>query len=131
MADKPTLSRAFNTHMSEFLTDIIGIYPDNPDIVQARSTFDTIKRANPTIVVKAWFKHVYIPYKDVIDSGNITFFFEKDYSQDVQVLSNASDIMKMIDKIREPIKSMDDANKEHCAKYIQNLSKISAIYNTL
>ena len=37
MADKPTLSRAFNTHLTEFLADIINIYPSNTDIIQAKS----------------------------------------------------------------------------------------------
>jgi len=36
MADKPTLSRAFNTHLLEFFDDIIRIYPDNTDIVKAK-----------------------------------------------------------------------------------------------
>lgn len=131
MADKPTLSRAFNTHLSEFLADIINIYPDNSDIIQAKSTFETVKKANPAIMVKAWYKHVYLPYKDIIDGGNISFFFEKDYSQDVQTLANAAEIMNMIDKIRTPIRGMDEANKQHCAKYVQNLSKISGMYSTL
>ena len=131
MADKPTLSRAFNTHLTEFLADIINIYPNNADIIQAKSTFETIKKANPALMVKAWYKHVYIPYKEIIDGGNINFFFEKDYSQDVQSLANAADIINMIDKIRSPIRNMDEANKQHCAKYIQNLSKISVLYNTL
>lgn len=131
MADKPTLSRAFNTHLSEFLADIINIYPDNADIIQAKSTCETIKKANPALMVKAWFKQVYLPYKDIIDSGNIAFFFDKDYTQDVQSLANAAEIMNLIDKIRTPIISMDAANREHCAKYVQNLSKLSVLYNSL
>ena len=131
MADKPTLSRAFNTHLSEFLADIINIYPGNADIIQAKSTFETIKKANPALMVKAWFKQVYLPYKDIIDSGNIAFFFDKDYTQDVQSLANAAEIMNLIDKIRTPIRSMDAANQEHCAKYVQNLSKLAVLYNSL
>ena len=131
MADKPTLSRAFNTHLSEFLADIINIYPGTADIIQAKSTFETIKKANPALMVKAWFKQVYLPYKDIIDSGNIAFFFDKDYTQDVQSLANAAEIMNLIDKIRTPIRSMDAANQEHCAKYVQNLSKLAVLYNSL
>ena len=131
MADKPTLSRAFNTHLSEFLADIINIYPGNADIIQAKSTFETIKKANPALMVKAWFKQIYLPYKDIIDSGNIAFFFDKDYTQDVQSLANAAEIMNLIDKIRTPIRSMDAANQEHCAKYVQNLSKLAVLYNSL
>ena len=129
MTDKPTLMRAFNKHFFEFLDDIITIFPENKDIVIAKTSFDTIKRANPSAILKAWFTYVYSPYKDVIDNGNITFFFEKDYRGDLANLSNSNDIMKMIDKIREPIRSMSDTNKEHSMKYIQNLSKLSMMYS--
>ena len=30
-----------------------------------------------------------------------------------------------------PIKEMGDANKEHTSKYIQNLSKLSMMYNDM
>lgn len=131
MADKSTLMRAFNKHFFDFLDDIINIYPENNEIKYARTSFDTIKRANPTLILKAWFTFVYQPYKDVIEEGNIDFFFEKDYGGDLANLANSNDIMKMIDKIRAPIKAMDDSNKAHSAKYIQNLSKLSIAYSSL
>jgi len=131
MADKSTLMRAFNKHFFDFLDDIINIYPENNEIKYARTSFDTIKRANPTLILKAWYTFVYQPYKDVIDAGNIDFFFEKDYGGDLANLANSNDIMKMIDKIRAPIKAMDDSNKAHSAKYIQNLSKLSTAYSAL
>jgi len=131
MSNKTTILRSFNTHFFDFLDDIISIYPDNSEISSARVSFDTIKRANPTAIAKAWYLYVYLPYKDVIDTGNITFFFEKDYSADLGTLANANEIMKIIDKIRAPIKAMDDTNKAHSAKYIQNLSKLSIVYNDL
>jgi hypothetical protein len=46
-------------------------------------------------------------------------------------MSNATDIMKAIDKIREPIRNMGDENKTHTMKYIQNLSKLSQVYKAL
>jgi hypothetical protein len=131
MADKPTLSRAFNTHLLEFFDDIIRIYPDNTDIVKAKTSFETIKKANPSLIVKAWFQKVYIPYLSVIDDGDISFFFDKDYSQDLQSVSNAGEIMAMIDKIRQPIRTMSDENKDHCMVYIQNLSKLSVAYSNM
>lgn len=129
MADKSTLSRAFNTHLLEFLDDIIRIYPDNPDIAKAKTSIETIKKANPALIIKAWYQKVYMPYQSVVDSGDISFFFEKDYSQDLQTVNNAGEIMKMIDKLREPVRGMNDANKEHCMTYIQNLSKLSMAYS--
>ena len=131
MTDKSTLSRAFNTNLLEFLDDIISIYPENQDIVKAKTTFETIKKANPSLIVKAWYQKVYIPYQQIVDAGDISFFFDKDYSQDLQSVSNAGEIMNMIDKIREPVRGMNESNKYHCMKYIQNLSKISTVYSSM
>lgn len=126
--DKSTTLRAFNKHFFDFLDDIISIFPESEELINARSSFDLIKRANPTAIAKAWNKHVYLKYKDVIDNNDITFFFEKDYSKDLEKLSNAEKIMITINSIREPISQMNNTNKDHCAKYIQNLSKLSTIY---
>lgn len=126
--DKSTTLRAFNKHFFDFLDDIISIFPEREELIDARNSFDIIKRANPTAIAKAWNKHVYLKYKDIIDNSDITFFFEKDYSKDLEKLSNAEMIMNTINSIREPISQMNDTNKAHCAKYIQNLSKLSNIY---
>jgi hypothetical protein len=128
MSDKPTYMRAFNKHFFEFLDDIISIYPDNQEIISARNSFDTVKRANPTAIVKVWYKFVYIPYKDIIDKGDITFFFEKDYNSDLSHLANSNEILDIIDKIRGPVKGMSDVNKQHSVKYLENLCKLSLLY---
>jgi hypothetical protein len=129
--DKSTTLRAFNKHFFDFLEDIITIYPEKREIVNAKTSFEIIKRANPTAIVKAWNKHVYNKYKDVIDAGDITFFFEKDYNNDLTYMSNAGEIMKAIDKIREPVRNMSDESKSHTMKYIQNLCKLSGVYKVL
>ena len=126
MTDKSTVLRAFNKHFFEFIDDIITILPDEPEIVKAKVSF---KKMNPTLICKTWFKVVYSPYKEVIDQGDISFFFEKDYASDLSNVPNAAEIMSIIDKIRMPIKSMDEVNRGHCTKYIQNLSKLSTVHN--
>lgn len=131
MSDKSTISRAFNKHFFEFLEDVVRILPNDPEISKAVASFETIKKMNPTILIKSWFTHVHTPYHDVIEKGDITFFFDKDYNKDLNGVSKADEIIALIDKIRMPIKTMDDTNKEHCTKYIQNLSKLSAVYNTM
>jgi hypothetical protein len=131
MSDKSTIIRAFNTHFFDFLDDIIGIFPTNNEIAVARNSFETIKKANPTAILKAWYKHVYTPYKEVIDKGDVMFFFEKDYGSDLAMLKNSNEIMNMIDKVREPLLSMNEVNTKHSAKYIQNLSQLSIVYNGL
>ena len=88
MTDKTTILKAFNNHFFDFLEDIIRVFPDNQDIALAKTSFETIKKANPTIILKAWKTYVYTPYKEVIDNGDITFFLEKDYSNDLSILAN-------------------------------------------
>ena len=131
MTDKSTLSRTFNTHLFEFLDDIIRIFPDNLDIQTAKTSFQTIKRANPTAIVKVWFSYVYVPYREVIDRGDIQFFFQKDYTEDLSVLQNSGEIIKIIDTLREPVSNMSETEKAFTMKYLQNLSKLSLMYNSL
>jgi hypothetical protein len=129
-ADKSTLLKGFNTHFFDFLEDIANIIDNNTEILTSKVFFDTVKRANPTLLIKCWFTHVYQPYKDIIDSGDIEFFLEKDYGKDIAVLANAEEIINSINKIRGSIQGMTDINKQHSMKYIQNLSKLSFMYST-
>ena len=131
MTDKSSILKAFNNHFFDFLDDIIGILPENKDITASKNSFDMIKRANPTAIIKVWHKCIYLPYFEVISRGEIEFFFEKDYNDDVGHLANSQNIMIIIDTLRKPIKEMSDANKEHTIKCLQHLSKLSNSYSTM
>jgi len=131
MSDKSTILRTFNKHFFEFIEDIVRIFPDNMDVKSANSSFELIKMGNPTAIIKAWHIFVYMPYSNVIKEGDITFFFEKDYATDLNHLSNSNDIMTIIDTIRDPVKNMNEKEREFTMKYIQNLSKLSDIYNSM
>jgi hypothetical protein len=131
MADKSTLLRSFNTHLFEFLDDIIRIFPDNVNLQTAKTSFQTIKRTNPTAIAKVWFSYIYMPYREVIDSGDIQFFFQKDYSEDLSILQNSGEIIKIIDTLREPVSNMSETEKAFTMKYLQNLSKLSMLYSSM
>jgi hypothetical protein len=131
MTDKKTILRTFNTHIFEFLDDIIRIFPDNLDIQTAKTSFFAIKQANPTIIIKTWVKYIYIPYKETIDSGNIDFFFNKDYSEDLVYVANSKEVLKIVDTLRGPISNMTEQQKQFTMEYLQNLSKLSLLYANL
>ena len=78
-------------------------------------------------MVKIWFKYVYNPYKEHINAGDIHFFLTKDYSLDLVKNENADKIMESIDRLRNPIKNMGPENQAKTLKYIQNLTKLSAM----
>jgi hypothetical protein len=123
--------RAFNKMFFEFIDDILTVYPDNVDMLTGKESFLTIKSMNPTSIVKVWYSNVYMKYKMQIDSGDIDFFTEKDYSTDLNTVKNNHNIMEIINNIRDPIKDMCASNKEHVKKYIQDLSKLSVAYASL
>jgi hypothetical protein len=126
--DKSSILRAFNTLFFDFLDDVIRIFPEQEDIRVSREFFATVKKANPTVILKSWYKYLYLPYVDVIEGGNIDFFFEKDYEKDLHILPHAKEVMRAIDTIREPVRNMSEVNKAHSLKYVQNLSKLACAY---
>jgi hypothetical protein len=129
MTDRSTILRTFNSQFFDFIDDVLVVFPDNSEILTSRKYFETIKKANPTAILKAWNSYVYTPYKSVIDEGNISFFFEKDYQSDLSIISNSGEIIQMIDRIRAPLREMSDENKRHTANYVQVLSKLSTAYS--
>ena len=129
MPDKSTLLKTFNTQFFSFLDDIMTIYPENKEIAKGKKSFEMIKMASPSIFIKIWYSHVYNIYKSEIDSGNVDYFIEKDYSGDLVEITNANEVIQIIEIIKDPIRSMDKKNKEHTSKYLQVLSKLSELYH--
>ena len=129
--DKSSILKSFNQLFFDFVNDIIFIFPDNSDIATAKTSFEFIKKSNPTAIAKVWYTYVAVPYNDVIQSGNIDFFIEKDYTTDLNNLSNSNDIIKIIDSLRNPIKNMSESNKQTSCVYMQNLSTLSIMYSKL
>ena len=58
-------------------------------------------------------------------SGNIQFFIDKDYKNDVSESPYSDKITEAIDRLRKPVKNMDSVNQAKTVKYIQNLTKLS------
>jgi hypothetical protein len=128
MADKKTILRTFNTHLFEFLDDVIRIFPDNLDIQTAKTSFWAIKKANPTIIIKVWYSYVYIPYNQTIANADMDFFLKKDYTSDLSDLSNSNDVIKIVNTLKDPLSKLDEREKNIILEYFQNLNKLSALY---
>ena len=118
---------AFNDHFIEFVNDVHCVFPDDADILATKNALTTIRKLNPKMIVKIWNSFIVSKYKSEIEAGNIEFFVNKDYSQDVSVSTNSDKIMESIDRLREPIKNMSLENQAKVMKYIQNLSKLSQL----
>lgn len=126
---KSLLLKAFNKHFFQFLDDIILFFPDNIDLITSRQHFDTIKSANPTLILKIWHKYIYIPYNDKIEAGDLEFFFEKDYAEDLKNMKNNEKILNVINtSLRDPLRLMNDTNMDKCRQHFQLVTRICARY---
>uniref|UniRef100_A0A6C0EGG3 Uncharacterized protein n=1 Tax=viral metagenome TaxID=1070528 RepID=A0A6C0EGG3_9ZZZZ len=125
----PILS-AFNNQFKEFMNDILCIFPNDKDLMTTKNMMTTLQKGNPRLLIQIWKNFIADPYANEIEAGNISFFIDKDYNSDVSELGDSEKIVKAIDRLREPIKNMDDENQQACMKYIQNLSKLSGMYMT-
>ena len=118
---------AFNDHFSEFINDVHLVFPEDADILSAKNALTAIRKANPKMIVKIWSTFIVGKYKGEIESGNLDFFINKDYSQDVSNAANSDKIMESIDRLRAPIKNMSIENQAKVMKYIQNLTKLAEL----
>jgi hypothetical protein len=123
------LLKAFNKHFFQFMDDMIQLFPENENMTKSRAYLETMKTANPTVLVKIWHKFIYTPYHEQIEQGDLTFFFEKDYSHDLCLLPNSEQILNVIDTtLRDPLRQMSETNMDMCRKHFQLVTTICAKY---
>ena len=120
---------AFNKHFMELVDDICDVFPDDIDILTARNSFITIKKMNPKLLIKSWDMFVVSKYHNEIENGDISYFLDKDYTQDLAETPDSKKIIEAIDRLRVPIRNMGEDNQKKILKYMQNLSKLTILFN--
>ena len=126
MSDKSIVLKAFLNQFTEFVEDIQNVFPDNADIDSAKTALFLLKRTNPRILLSTWITFIAEPYGAQIEKGDIGFFLEKDYTQDLEYMGNA--VMQKVDTFRKPVREMGPENQAKTMKYIQNLSKLATLH---
>lgn len=121
---------AFNDHFLEFVNDVQAVFPEDTDILSAKNSLIAIRKANPKMIVKIWNAFIVGKYKREIESGDMGFFIDKDYSCDFAVSQNPDKIVESINRLRDPIRNMSSENQAKVMKYIQNLTKLAELCET-
>ena len=128
MAQKSTILTGFNDHLLEFVEDIVRVFPEDVNIRTAKNAMLTVRKANPKMLIKIWEECICKPYQSYIDDGDISFFVNKDYSSDFDGYEDADTVLSAINRLRDPIKNMNETNQKKAMQYIQNLSRLTNIY---
>jgi len=126
--NKSDILNAYNNHIVEFFQDIIKIFPDNIDIQLAKTSLSTVRKVNPKLIIRIWKDYIYDKYNTEIANGNINFFIEKDYTDDLKYTENTSSILEKIATLRKPIKEMRKEDLDKSIQYMQNLCKLCNMY---
>jgi len=127
--DKTAILKGFNNQFEEFLEDVENLFTENKDIKTTKTGLMMLRKANPKMIIGVWYRYVCEKYEGYIENEDIEYFLQKDYSEDLQKNPNASQVLEGIDKIREPLRELDESNKKKTVQYLKNLNQLSKIYN--
>ncbi len=126
--DQRQILSAFNDHFMEFVDDVQSVFPNNDDIATVKTSLVSFRKTNPRLILLAFKEHVIGKYRNEIEKGDINFFIDKDYQQDVNGIGSAKMILEKIDCLRQPIRDMEQVDQSKVIKYMQNLMKLSDMY---
>lgn len=128
MANKSVILKGFNDHFTEFVDDIANVFPENLDIITTKNALSTIRKANPRLIIVCWDEYVSKPYASQIEQGDMSFFIDKDYTNDLRDMEGNGAIMEKIERLRGQVRQMKIENQNKAMQYVQNLSKLASAY---
>ena len=122
---KSFILKGFNKHFDEFVEDVQCVFPEDDEVKTMKNLLFLFKKTNPKLVLEYWNICIRVPYQEQIKNGDISFFINKDYSEDVIMTDSIS---KFIERLRGYVKNMTEENQQKSMKYIQNLCNLAKFY---
>ena len=117
----------FIKQIDEYLDDIAKSYSVDSRFTRARVYLEGVKKSNPRLIITTWKTMVTDKYSAEIESGDIEYFLNKDFTEEVPG-SYTPTIDSVIQELRSTVRRMSDENKTVSLKYIQNLCRLSNLY---
>lgn len=124
-----SIVKVFNEHFVDFIKLITDTFPGDLEVATAKNSLLAIKKVNPKMICKIWKSYIADVYPNEIANGDINFFIDKNYNDDLVYVGNPDRIITAINRLREPIRKMDESTRSQTMKYMQNLSKLSLAVN--
>jgi hypothetical protein len=118
----------FNKQFTEYLKLMVDLFPEDKDIKNTEITLLSLKKMNPRIIIQVWYKYVTTKYKEHIYAGNLDYFIQKNYAEDLTDTENSRFILNKIEVLRAPIAKLNPENKERTLVLLKNLSQLSEVY---
>lgn len=133
--DKEQILIAFNDHFKEFIADIKRVFPKNSDIVALNKGLPSILILNPRMIIKSFKTNFVDIYRTEIEKGDINFFIDLDYKNDLSNMgidtNKGEMILEKINCLKNPIREMNEDEQESVMKYMKNLMGLTDLYYSM
>ena len=130
MASNAQILKTFGKQMEEFMEDMLVIFPNDNVILRGKMYFEMMKKANPRFIIRVWKNRIAAKYGQHIANGNFDIFVTMDLSEDIidNPADNKEEVVTHLQNMLSSILKMDEDNKNKAFKYIQNITKLSEMY---
>ena len=121
----------FNTKITEFLNDLIRLFPDDDDFKMYKTAISLAKLADEKKPLQYYKKFVTEEYKEHIRNKNDKFFLDHDYKEILSDSELSNDInsgdfsSQIVDRLKGYWSQISDENKEIVWNYFTLFLKIS------
>ena len=122
-----SLKEVFCNQLLEFMDDVLRVFPNNLDLKTGKTFIVGLTKVSKKKLISIWKTSVVDVYEKEIMSGNMEYFINKDYSEDLGE-GGTDKMMSVVEDIRMLIRNTSEENKDKAIKYLQNLTKICKLY---
>lgn len=128
--DKKVVLDAFNKHFYELVEDVSRIFPNDMTIIIIKNSLSLINMVKKNQIIQVFKTNIIDCYSKEIEKGDLSFFIDKDYKQDVinGGGSNLDFILEKIEYIKGLVKLMNKEEQEIIIKYFKNLTNLCNVY---
>jgi hypothetical protein len=125
MASKIALMNAMFDQFTSFVTELVGMYPDDADFAMFLTTLKLMRTTNPSLLVKYVYENTNSFEEKILnkDEGFFIDYSFEEYSNDVD--------LNIFMKLKEYVKTMSPSSKDNVWKYIQNIYRLSKAISNL
>ena len=130
MASNAQILKTFGKQMEEFMEDMLVIFPNDNIILRGKMYFEMMKKANPRFIIRVWKNRIASKYGEQIANGEFDIFITMDLSEDIvdNPADNKEEVVTHLQNMLSSILKMDEDNKNKAIKYVQNITKLSEMY---
>ena len=118
---------AFNTQLTNFIDELINLFPKDKEISLAKDTIMFLKKTNPRKIIE-FFRDYFLKYENKIKTRDVSFFIDKDYNNEVSEYVKS---LNVITNLKNYWKNLSQNTKDNIWLYMNVLVKLCKKYYNL